>query len=341
MVEKKQESISQIFTSKAIARTCDDIDDMTVDFMQVKMAAVGDDRIRRQMELREDIRSLNILKNTYLENKYEIEDNIKFLPQKIAKKEKMIEGITADTKMIKGYVPKKDIDGKDIFEMKIGNAVYTDKKEAAEALKNAMTKAIIGNPDKQTEIAEYKGFKIAVSYDSFLKSYQGYLKGENSYQFDLGMSESGNLTRIDNAIAAVPLRIDVACNELERLKKELADSQKEVDQPFEHEAELEEKKQELERLTDKINADKVKGEIPPEQPESSAPDAASITEICDPYFMKVDPDILPTLKKSDLNFEHCKRSGETIIKFNRSDRDKVNDIIGMQTKNLNQHKPKL
>ncbi len=341
MVEKKQESISQIFTSKAIARTCDDIDDMTVDFMQVKMAAVGDDRIRRQMELREDIRSLNMLKNTYLENKYEIEDNIKFLPQKIAKKEKMIEGITADTKMIKGYVPKKDIDGKDIFEMKIGNAVYTDKKEAAEALKNAMTKAIIGNPDKQTEIAEYKGFKIAVSYDSFLKSYKGYLKGENSYQFDFGMSESGNLTRIDNAIAAVPLRINVACNELERLKKELADSQKEVDQPFEHEAELEEKKQELDRLTDEINADKVKGEITPEQPESSAPDAASITEICDPYFMKVDPDILPTLEKSGLNFGHCERNGETIIKFDRSDRDKVNDIIGMQTKNLNQHKPKL
>ena len=66
MVEKKQESIAQIFTSKAIARTCDDIDDMAVDFMQVKIAAVGDDRIRRQMELREDIRSLNMLKNTYL-----------------------------------------------------------------------------------------------------------------------------------------------------------------------------------------------------------------------------------------------------------------------------------
>ena len=58
MVEKKQESIAQIFTSKAIARTCDDIDDMAVDFMQVKMAAIGDERIRRQMELREDIRSL-------------------------------------------------------------------------------------------------------------------------------------------------------------------------------------------------------------------------------------------------------------------------------------------
>lgn len=271
MVEKKQESIAQIFTSKAIARTCDDIDDMAVDFMQVKMAAVGDDRIRRQMELREDIRSLNMLKNTYLENKYEIEDNIKLLPEKISETEKIIEGIAKDTKAIKAYVPKKDIDGKEVFEMKVGNTLYTDKKEAAEAFMTAMTKAVIGNPKNPTDIAEYKGFKVAVSYDSFAKSYTGHIKGVNRYPFDLGSSESGNLTRIDNAIASVPMRIERYCNELDRIKTELADSQKEVDMPFEHEAELAEKKQELERLTDEINADKVKGEIPPEQPESTVP----------------------------------------------------------------------
>ena len=333
MVEKKQESIAQIFTSKAIARTCDDIDDMAVDFMQVKMAAVGDDRIRRQMELREDIRSLNMLKNTYLENKYEIEDNVKFLPQKISETEKLIESIAADTKAINDYIPKKDIDGKDVFEMKIENSVYTDKKEAAEALKNAMAKAVIGNPDKQTDIAEYKGFTIAVSYDSFSKTQIGHLKRANSYSFEFGSSESGNLTRIDNAVASVPMRIEKACSELERLKTELADSIKEVDKPFEHEAELEEKKQELERLTDEINADKVKGEISPEQPENK--------EISDPYFMRIDPDILPTLEKSGLYFEHCERNGETIIKFDRCDREKINGIIDTQTKKLNPHKPKL
>ncbi len=330
MVEKKQESIAQIFTSKAIARTCDDIDDMAVDFMQVKMAAVGDDRIRRQMELREDIRSLNMLKNTYLENKYEIEDNIKLLPDKIAKTEKIIEGITADTKAIKAYVPKKDIDGKEVFEMKVGNTLYTDKKEAAEAFMTAMTKAVIGNPKNPTDIAEYKGFKIAVSYDSFAKSYTGHIKGTNRYPFDLGSSESGNLTRIDNAIASVPMRIERYCNELDRIKTELADSQKEVNQPFEHEVELAEKKQELERLTDEINADKVKGEIPPKQPSKE--------KIIDPYFLKVKSDMLPVLEKSGLNFEHCERNGEIIIKFNRCNREKTKNLINAHSKQL---KPKL
>lgn len=270
MVEKKQESIAQIFTSKAIARTCDDIDDMAVDLMQVKMAAVGDDRIRRQMELREDIRSLNMLKNTYLENKYEIEDNIKILPEKIAKTEKIIENISNDIKAINDLKPKMDIDGKAIFEMKIGDTIYTDKKEAAEALDKAMKTAVMGNPKGMTKIAEYKGFVIDVSYDSFCQRYCGNLNGANSYYFEFGSSESGNITRIDNTIASVPKRIDKVCNELERLKVELADSKKEVDQPFEYESELMEKTQELERLTDEINADKVKGEIPPEQPDSTS-----------------------------------------------------------------------
>lgn len=270
MVEKKQESIAQIFTSKAIARTCDDIDDMAVDFMQVKMAAIGDERIRRQMELREDIRSLNMLKNTYLENKYEIEDNINKLPDKIANIEKIIKNISDDTKTINNFQPKKDIDGKEVFEMKIGDTVYTDKKEAAEAFDKTMKIAVMGNPKGMTEIAEYKGFKIDVSYDGFCKRYYGNLNGANSYPIEFGSSESGNITRIDNAIASVPKRIDKVCNELERLKVELADSKKEINQPFEYESELEEKKQELERLTDEINADKVNGEIPPEQPESTS-----------------------------------------------------------------------
>lgn len=238
--------------------------------MQVKMAAIGDDRIRRQMELREDIRSLNMLRNTYLDNKYDLEDSIARLPQKIDKAEKLVESIAEDVKMIQSYVPPHDIDGKEIYQMKIGNQTFTDKKEAGEAFKSAMTNAIAKNPKNPVEIAEYKGFKIAVSYDPFTRVHHGTLKGAADYPFELGNSESGNLTRIDNVIASVPKRTDIVCNDIERMKTELADSKREVSEPFQHEAELTEKKQELERLTKEIEADKLKGKIAPEQPENTA-----------------------------------------------------------------------
>ncbi|UKI17076.1 MAG: hypothetical protein L6V87_04485 [Ruminococcus sp.] len=122
------------------------------------------------------------------------------------------------------------------------------KKEAAEALDKTMKIAVMGNPKGMTEIAEYKGFKIDVSYDGFCKRYYGNLNGANSYPIEFGSSESGNITRIDNTIASVPKRIDKVCNELERLKVELADSKKEINQPFEYESELEEKSRSLNGL---------------------------------------------------------------------------------------------
>ena len=279
MVEKKQKTIAQIFTSKAIARTYDDVDDTALDFMQVKMAAVGDDRIRRQMELREDIRNMNMLRNAYLESKYELQDNIKQLPKEIQKAEKTVEGIAVDVKMIESYKAPRDIDGKEIFQMKVDGQMINGKKEAAEAFADAMTKAIAKNPQNPTEIAEYKGFKIAVSYDPFTRIHHGTLKGTVNYPFELGSSQSGNITRIDNVIASVPKRTDVICNEIERMKNELAESRKEVDVPFEYETELAEKQQELERLTEEINADKAKGKIAPKQPESTVTQSAEKNDV--------------------------------------------------------------
>lgn len=173
-------------------------------------------------------------------------------------------------KMIKSYIPPLDIDGKEVVQMKVGGEMISGKKEVAEAFTSAMTRAIAKNPTSPTDIAEYKGFKIAVSYDPFTKVHRGTLKGAVEYPFELGSSESGNMTRIENVIASVPKRTDVVCNDIERMKTELADSLNEVNMPFEHEAELAEKKQELEHLTEEINADKVKGKITPEQPESTA-----------------------------------------------------------------------
>lgn len=100
MVEKKQAMISQIFTSKNINKICDDIDDTALDCRQAKIAAIGDERIKRQMELRDDISNLKMLKNVHLENRYEMEDRITKLPTEIKKAEKIIEGIAADTKTV-------------------------------------------------------------------------------------------------------------------------------------------------------------------------------------------------------------------------------------------------
>lgn len=273
------------------------------------------------MELREDIRNLNMLRNTYLENKYELEDNIKELPKKIEKAEKTVEGIAEDIKMIKSYVPPLDIDGKETVQMKIGGEMISGKKEVAEAFTSAMTRAIAKNPTKPTDIAEYKGFKIAVSYDPFTKVHKGLLKGAVNYPFELGNSESGNMMRIENVIASVPRRTDIVCNDIEKMKTELADSLKEVSMPFEHEAELVEKKQELDRLTEEINADKVKGKIAPEQPESTVAESVEKKDLSENNNKQESPtDIKPEQQEQSetLNIKWRQNGKEMKISFDSS-----------------------
>lgn len=315
-VEKKQDAFSRIFTSKDVPRTCDDIDDMTGELQDIKIAAIGDERMKQQAQLRKEISELKSMKNHYLEEKYELEDNIKYLPDKIAQAEKAIRNITEDTNKIKNFIPETDVDGKEKFIMKVGRTTYEDKKEAAEAFKRASLDSIVGNPNKFIDIAEYKGFKVAVSYDTFTKSMIASLKGANSYPFELGKSDTGNLTRIDNMINSVPKRIDGACNELQRLKTELADSITESKKPFLHEEELHQKEQELQKLVDEINADKLSGKIAPNQPENTVdgektPDNLNLKwkqngkEILITYDSKADGDKV-SLSVNNKITSHCK-----------------------------------
>lgn len=267
MVEKKQLAISQIFTSKKLSRRYDDIDESALDYRTIKIAAVGDDRIRRKMELTDEIDRLTRLENAHKETIYELQDNIRELPDKISKAEQLIANINSDIEAVKNYHAPTDKDGKEIFSIKIGNQTFYDRQEAGEALMKAVQTSLIGNPREAVDIAEYKGFKIAARYDSFNKQYIGTIKGKSSYSFEFGDSAIGNLTRIDNAIKNIPARLEDMKLHVARLEKQYTDSMTEVNKPFEHEQELADKKAELQQLENDINADLLELNKANQQPE--------------------------------------------------------------------------
>ena len=53
---------------------------------------------------------------------------------------------------------------------------------------------------KHTTIGSYKGFDMETYFDTAEKAYVCNLKGEISHRAVLGDSESGNLTRLENAL---------------------------------------------------------------------------------------------------------------------------------------------
>ncbi len=131
VIENKQKFISQIMTSKSPVRSCEDVDEAALTYAEVKALATGNPYIREKMDLDVQVSKLKLMKANHTSQKYRLEDNItKHYPHKIAFLKERIKGMTADIQTSEANFPTD----KEQFFMKVGDKVYTDKKEAGAAL---------------------------------------------------------------------------------------------------------------------------------------------------------------------------------------------------------------
>ena len=101
MLQRKQEFISQIMTSKAIARSADDIDEKALLYAEIKALAAGNPLIIKKTELDAEVAKLKLLKQSYLNQKYNLEDMIvKHYPIEIKRLEDKISNIQEDIKLV-------------------------------------------------------------------------------------------------------------------------------------------------------------------------------------------------------------------------------------------------
>ena len=89
---------------------------------------------------------------------------------------------------------------------------------------------------------------MELSFDTFSKEFQLTLKGEMSHRVSLGADARGNLTRLDNALAGIPGRLEKGIAQLENLQNQQAAAREELKKPFPQEAELAEKSARLAEL---------------------------------------------------------------------------------------------
>lgn len=255
-LEKKQNFISQIMTSKAPARVCEDVDEQALDYAEIKALCAGDPRIKERMELDVDVSKLKMLKSGFMTQKYALEDNVlKILPQRIAAIKNTISGLKADIKTASDYVVPRDLNGDEQFRVKLDGIIYDDKAEAGKALAEISTKAVMGNTDKNIPVGEYKGFPLEISFDSLTKQFKAHLKGSLSHTTDVISTQPGRtFGKLDNIINSLTDRLANSENMLEVTKENLSKSKLELDKPFPYENELKEKEARLIEITADLEA---------------------------------------------------------------------------------------
>ena len=131
VIENKQKFISQIMTSKSPVRSCEDVDEAALTYAEVKALATGNPYIKEKMDLDIQVSRLKLMKANHTSQIYRLEDNIvKNYPKQIEILQERIRGFQTDMETVRKNLPAD----KDNFSMKVGNRIFTDKKEAGTAI---------------------------------------------------------------------------------------------------------------------------------------------------------------------------------------------------------------
>ena len=257
-VENKQKFISQIMTSKSPVRSCDDVDETALSFAEIKALCAGDPRIKERLDSEVEVSRLKLMKADHQSKQFRLEDNLlTYFPEQIEKNKGYIRGLEADMQTLSSHPHPED----GFAGMEIRGDTLVDKENAGAALLDACKE--VKGPDP-VQIGSYRGFAMYVSFRAFEKQYELTLRGEMSHTAVLGTDPRGNLTRIDNALAQMPQRLESVNAQLENLYQQQEAAKAELGRPFPYEQELRTKSARLLELDMELNMDG-RGRAQPEQ----------------------------------------------------------------------------
>ena len=250
LIENKQKFISQIMTSKAPVRSCEDVDEAALSYAEVKALATGNPAVKEKMALDVDVAKLKLLKANHMNNQYRLEDDIaRNFPQQIAKLTEIIDSYKADI----AHFSEHKITDPEQFSMEISGKVFTEKKEAGAALL-AVCKEI-KSVDAAMDIGSYQGFNMRIQFDSWSKEFILSVKHESVAKVRLGADALGNIIRINNLLESYPEKLAEAEQRLETVQEQMTNAKEEVGKPFPKEEELNQKLERLSELNALLNMD--------------------------------------------------------------------------------------
>ena len=261
-VENKQKFISQIMTSKSPVRSCEDVDETALSYAEIKALCAGDKRIKEKMDLDVDVARLKLMKASHQSQQFRLEDNLlRHFPEQIRQNESFVEGFTADMQTLSAH--PHPVDG--FAGMEVKGDFLTDKDNAGSAILEAFKDAKGMEP---VPIGSYRGFSMSLTVENFGKDFILTLKGKMNHRVTLGKDARGNLTRIDNALNAMPDRLQNVRNTLDALTAQMETAKAELGKPFPQEDELRTKSARLAELNAELNIDE---RTPMEQMAEDAP----------------------------------------------------------------------
>ena len=272
LVENKQKFIAQIMTSKAPVRVADDVDETALSYSEIKALATGNPLIIEKCNLDMEVSKLNMLKASYLSQKYALEDMVlKKYPEAITRLTERIAGYEQDVQLSAAHPkPQEGFVGITILDQP-----YADKEAAGKAILDVCTKM---TGSDAVFLGQYRGFSLVLSYDGPSNEYRMTMKGTLSHTAVLGADVFGNLTRMDNVIDGLSSKLEAVRAELADTQVQLENARTELAAPFARETELAEKTARLKELNILLNMDQKDKSLIDDVPDEDTPEKSKVRD---------------------------------------------------------------
>lgn len=252
LIENKQRYISQIMTSKTPARSCEDLDEATLTYAEVKALCAGNPLIKEKMDLDNEVARLSTLRSAHNAQIYELQDLVSIgYPAAIRRIGQELDALRQDAALFQSSL-RKDDKGNEMFSAVIQGVTYTKRADADAALLDACKAAAAGAGEKK--IGRYCGFDICVGYDPKSIGFAGYLQGGQRYRIELNPKQNFSSFRavLENISAQIPVKIAAR----EEIEKNIESAKEAAKQPFAYEEEFQTKLARLNELNILLDQEK-------------------------------------------------------------------------------------
>ena len=255
IIVTKQKFISQLMSGKTPARTCEDVDDMVLNYSEMQALATGDPRIKEKIELDTEVSRLRTLESEHYNNQYKLEDVILNRKTDLKGMQQRVEFAKGDKAFAEEQLAKSDE-----FSVKLDGKIYTERSEAGEVLAKKIVQCMARHEEKT--IGEYKGFEVSINTMSNpVSTYaQVNLKrfGGLTYSAQVELDNNlGNITRMENLLKNGIDKEIARCEErIERDTSDIKSAEETLAMPFALADELQQKVARLDQLNAELDCGK-------------------------------------------------------------------------------------
>ncbi len=276
-LETKARFINQVMNGSVTVRQAEDLEGGALTYAEIKAIASGNPAVMEKVRVDTEIRKLDQLRASHLNQQHNIRWQVKILPERIERSQKYHAALSAD-------IATRDAHADEDFTMKVGNREFSGKGAREEA-GNALNTVVMSWRDDKTlkSRGSFKGFEILSRGGPFNDSTpELFIRGKEIYKANLNPENPlGTIASIEHVLRGLDRKTEEERLEIERQEKALADYKAQLNRPFEHEARLRELLAKQAQLNAALDLDKHEAQVVAEdrEPEDKTVPAGFATRI--------------------------------------------------------------